>query len=95
MRWSIGFPRRTACQLSGWPYAAEGPAPGQRRPLVVSGVSRLAQQHRQLGDVGGVAPRLVAGGADWPRRFRAAVADRGNRRLLHRLVVSQFEFLGA
>ena len=35
-------------------FAAEGPAPGQRRPLVVSGVSRL-------GDVGGYAPRLVAG----------------------------------
>jgi hypothetical protein len=44
MRWSIGFPRRTACQLSGWPFAAEGPAPGQRRALMVSGVSRFAQQ---------------------------------------------------
>ena len=39
----------------------DGPAPGQRSPLVVSGVSRLAQQLRQLGDVGGDALGLVAG----------------------------------
>jgi len=31
MRWSIGFPRRTAC-----PSPPKGPAPGQRRPLVCS-----------------------------------------------------------
>ena len=36
----------------------EGPAPGQGRPLVVSGV---AQQLRQLGDVHGDAPRFIAG----------------------------------
>ena len=46
--------------LSGQPFAAEGPAPGQRRPLVVSSfISR--EQLRQLGDVGGDAPGLVAG----------------------------------
>ena len=41
MRWSIGFTRRT--QLSGQPFAAEGPAPGQRGPLHL----------RQFGDAGG------------------------------------------
>jgi len=62
MRRSIGFPPPyPACQLSGWPFAAEGPAPGQRRALVVSGISRLAQQLRQLGEVGGDAPGFVAG----------------------------------
>ena len=37
------------------------PAPGLGKPLVGSGVLRLAQQLRQLGDVGGDAPCLVAG----------------------------------
>jgi hypothetical protein len=52
-----GFPGRTACQPSGQPFAAKGPSPLWRRPLVVSGVSRPAQQLRQLGDVGGDAPK--------------------------------------
>ena len=41
--------------------AAGYPPPGQRRPLVVSDVSRPAPQPRQRGDVGGDAPGLVAG----------------------------------
>jgi len=51
---------------------ATRPAPGQRRPLVVSSAIS-PQQLRQLGDVGGDAPGLVAveGGFAAARRPRA------------------------
>ena len=42
--------------LARWPQDTP-----RRRPLVVSGISRLAQQLRQLGEVGGDAPGFVAG----------------------------------
>ena len=44
MRWSIGFPRHAACQLTDSRSPSKGPAPGQRRPLV-SGISRLAHSN--------------------------------------------------
>ena len=37
------------------------PRAGPGKAVVVSGVSRLAQQLRQLGDVHGDAPRFIAG----------------------------------
>ena len=47
--------------LADNPSPPGGPAPGQRRPLVVSGAPRLAQPLRQVSYVGGDAPGLVAG----------------------------------
>jgi len=49
-RWRVKTAPRVRC-----------PAPGLGMPLVGSGVLRLAQHPRQLGDVGGDAARLVAG----------------------------------
>jgi hypothetical protein len=49
-RWRVKTAPRVRC-----------PAPGLGMPLVGSGVLRLAQQFRQLGDVGGDAAGLVIG----------------------------------
>jgi hypothetical protein len=49
------IPHREAGHISASPGPG-CPAPGQRRPPVVSGVSRLVHKLRQLGDVGGDAP---------------------------------------
>jgi hypothetical protein len=48
------------------------PAPGQRRPLVVSGISPASL--RQLGDVGGDAPGIVTG-EEAHRRVPAASGE--------------------
>ena len=63
MRWSIGFPAMPPVSLADSPSPPKATAPGQRRPLVVSGVSRLARQLGQLVDVGGDAPDVVDDGA--------------------------------
>jgi hypothetical protein len=46
------------------PLAGQRLALPRHSPLVVSGISPASQQLRQLGDIGGDAPRLVAGQTD-------------------------------
>ena len=59
-RWRVKTAPRVRC-----------PAPGLGMPLVGSGVLRLAQQFRQLGDVGGDTPELVGRGSGFTRHSSA------------------------
>ena len=72
MRWSIGFTRRT--QLSGHPFAAEGPAPDQRGPLHL--------RRRFLpGSINAVPMPCVTRHELWPFLASAAFSGRMRRAL--------------
>ena len=57
----VSPPYRLSRSLADSPSPSKVPRRAEEGPLVVSGAPRLAQQLRQLGDVEGDAPRLVAG----------------------------------